>query len=233
MHTNNLKAVFLLGTLKHSPTRSNTDTLSEYLTEHLKDHGVENDIIRLVDYHIEPGIETHVGTPDDWPDILKRVLQSDIVIFATPIWWGGHSSLVQRVIERLDALNDELLATGRSDFENKIGGIVITGAEDGVQHVIGNVTNFMSWNGLTVPPACSLSWLGDASDDTKESLTKKFDQGATKDMAETMARNLVFFARLLKDNPIPTKGRGIADKVAPGTVGMKEGSRPPRKKINK
>lgn len=79
----------------------------------------------------------------------------------------------------------------------------------------------MSWNGFTIPPACSLSWLGDTTGDTKESLTKKFDQGATKDMAETMGRNLAFFARLLKDNPIPIKGGGISDKVAPGTVGMK------------
>lgn len=230
MHNETLRAVFLLGTLKHSPTKSNTDTLSEYLADHLKKHDVENEIIRLVDYHIEPGIETNVGVPDDWPDILERVLKADIVIFATPIWWGTQSSLIQRIIERLDALNDELLETGRSDFENKVGGIVITGAEDGAQHIIGNICNFMSWNGLTIPPACSLSWLGDTTGDTKESLMKKFDQGATKDMAETMSRNLAFFARLLKDNPIPVKKSGISDKVAPGTVGMK-GAREPRKKI--
>jgi len=221
MQKNALKAVFLLGTLKPTPVRSNTDTLSEYLADHLRKKGVESEIIRLADHHIEPGIETHVETPDDWPGILERVLQGDIVIFATPIWWGNQSSLIQRIIERLDALNDKLLETGRSDFENKVGGIVITGAEDGVQHIIGNITNFMSWNGLTVPPACSLSWLGDATGDTKESLTRKFDQGATKDMAETMARNLSFFARLLKDNPIPIKEGGVSGKVAPGTVGIK------------
>ncbi|MBI2065703.1 MAG: NAD(P)H-dependent oxidoreductase [Candidatus Zambryskibacteria bacterium] len=231
MNNDKLKAVFLLGTLKHSPTRSNTDTLSEYLTNYLRKNDVESEIIRLVDHHIEPGIETHVGVPDDWPDILERVLKSNIVIFATPIWWGNQSSLIQRIIERLDALNDELLETGRSDFENKIGGIVITGAEDGAQHIIGNITNFMSWNGFTVPPACSLSWLGDTTGDTKESLTKKFDRGVTKDMAETMARNLAFFARLLKDNPIPVKDGGVSEKVAPGTVGIKEGPREPRKKI--
>lgn len=218
------KAVFLLGTLKRSPERSNTDTLCEYLAGHLLKNGVESEIIRLVDYHIEPGIETQANVPDDWPELLERVLKAHVVIFATPIWWGNQSSLIQRIIERLDALNDELLETGRSDFENKIGGIVITGAEDGAQHVVGNITNFMSWNGLTVPPACSLSWLGNATKDTKESLIKKFDAGPTKDMAETMSRNLAFFARLLKDNPIPVKDGGISDKVAPGTVGMKGGT---------
>jgi len=221
MQKNELKAVILLGTLKRSPAESNTLTLSEYLARHLKEYGVTSDIIRLADYHIEPGIETQVEVPDDWPKLLDRVLEANIIIFATPVWWGIQSSLTQRVIERLDALNDELLETGHSEFENKVGGIVITGAEDGVQHIIGNICNFMSWNGFTIPPACSLSWLGDATKDNKESLVKKFDQGPTKDMAETMSRNLAFFARLLQNNPIPSRNDGISDKVAPGTVGIK------------
>jgi metal-dependent hydrolase (beta-lactamase superfamily II) len=30
------------------------------------------------------------------------ILNADMVIFATPIWWGGQSSLEQRMIEHLD-----------------------------------------------------------------------------------------------------------------------------------
>ena len=62
---------------------------------------------------------------------------ADIIVFATPIWWGNHSSLMQRAIERLDELHNELLDTGKSRLENKVGGIVITGEEDGEQHVTG------------------------------------------------------------------------------------------------
>lgn len=205
MKAEKMKAVFLLGTLKWSPEFSHTDVLSRYLADHLERMNVESDIIRLADYHIEPGIETKVAKPDDWPELLKRVLAADIIIFATPIWWGGHSSLLQRVIERLDALNDELLETGHSEFENKVGGIVITGGEDGVQHIIGMLTNFMSWNGLTVPPACSLSWIG-GGDDTEATLMRKFaDSDTTRQTAEIMSRNLAFLARLLKEHPVPTK----------------------------
>jgi multimeric flavodoxin WrbA len=63
------------------------------------------------------------------------MVASDIIIFATPIWSGIQSSLIQRVIERLDELNDELLETGKSEFANKVGGIVITGDEDGAEHI--------------------------------------------------------------------------------------------------
>jgi len=219
--TEQLHAVFLLGTLKRSPEFSHTDALCTLLSEHMEQHNTTSEIIRLADYEIKPGVETDMGG-DDWPDILKKVLAADIIILATPIWWGIQSSLIQRIIERMDALNDELLETGKSELGSKVGGIVITGAEDGAEHIIGNLSNFMIWNGLTLPPACSLSWLGDASKDTKESLLAKFrKQKSTNGMARTMARNLCFFAHLLKANPIPEESGGISQDIAPGTVGMR------------
>ena len=48
-----LKAVYLVGTLKPSPEMSNTYTLSEFLAKHLAIQGVENDIVRLIDYNIK------------------------------------------------------------------------------------------------------------------------------------------------------------------------------------
>lgn len=63
-----LKAVYLVGTLKPSPEISNTYTLSEFLARHLDSQGVENDIVRLIDYNIKPGAYTNVnnnGSNDD------------------------------------------------------------------------------------------------------------------------------------------------------------------------
>lgn len=202
-----LKAVFLLGTLKPSEKEefSHTQVLCELLQEELVAHDVESEIIRLVDHNISPGIKSNMGVGDEWPSILEKLFSADIIIFATPIWWGGQSSLIQRVMERLDELNETLVQTGKSELLNKVGGMVITGAEDGAQHVIGNISNFMVWNGLTLPPACSLSYLGNYAD-TPEVLREKFkSQSYTSGMARTMARNLAFVARLLKDAPIPTQ----------------------------
>lgn len=201
-----MKAIFLLATLKKPPEVSNTEVLSGILGEHLKSNGVESEIIRLANYNIPPGTKTNMGEGDDWPLILKKVLAADIMIFATPIWWGIQSSLMQRVIERLDELNDKLLETGESDFANKVGGIVVTGAEDGAQHIVGNICNFMSWNGLTIPPACSLTFLGWPNSDTQDEVRKKMlaEDKVLIDNAKTMSRNLAFFAKLLKQNPIPT-----------------------------
>lgn len=63
-----LNAIILVGTLKTSSEISHTDLLSEYLAKHLITYGVNNEIIRLVDYDIRPGVYTKVDS-DDAPDL--------------------------------------------------------------------------------------------------------------------------------------------------------------------
>lgn len=202
-----LRAIFLLATLKHKRSGqefSHTQTLSEVVVECLRDQNVRSEIVRLVDYNIPAGNKSNMGKGDDWPGILKRILASDIIVFATPIWWGNQSSLMQRVIERLDELHNELLDTGKSRLTNKVGGIVITGEEDGEQHITGNISNFFTNMGLLLPPHCAVAYQGEYTRATRNSLLKKFREDEnTADAAEKMARYLAFFARLLRDRPIP------------------------------
>lgn len=198
-----VRAVFLLGTLKKKHQLSHTQVLCDLVAATFREkENVESEIIRLRDYDIQPGTKTEIDD-DDWPGILDRVLAADIIIFATPVWWGIQSSLIQRAIERMDELNDELLATGKSRFQNRTGGIVITGGEDGAEHIIGNILNFMSWNGFTIPPAPSVSWLGELGEETREAFERKFRSKEIRQRAETFARNQAFVARLLKQHPLP------------------------------
>jgi multimeric flavodoxin WrbA len=74
--------------------------------------------------------------------IFKKIIASDIVIFATPVWWGIQSSLMQRVIERLDEVHDDIMKEGKSKLANKVAGIIVTGDSDGAEHIIGNLANF-------------------------------------------------------------------------------------------
>lgn len=201
--TPRLKAVFLLGTLKKRQVLSHTHVLCEIVAGVLKSQeNVDSEIIRLRDYDIQPGTKTEIDD-DDWRKILDKMLAADIIIFATPVWWGIQSSLIQRVIERLDELNDELLETGKSKFANKVGGIVITGAEDGAEHIIGNILNFMSWNGFTIPPTPSVTFLGEIDENDRDSLKRKFRRAGIYKDAKTFARHEAYLARLLRDNPIP------------------------------
>jgi len=205
--TTNLRAVFLLATLKHKRSGqefSHTETLSEFVADSLRENGVRSEIVRLADYKLPAGTKSNMGKGDEWPGILKKILAADIIVFATPIWWGNQSSLMQRTFERLDEIHNELLETGKSRLNNKIGGIVITGEEDGEQHITGNISNFLLNIGVTLPPHCGVSYQGDYTRATKKSLGRKFREDEdVSDAVEKMARNLAFFARLLRENGIP------------------------------
>lgn len=221
IHEGTLKAIILCGTLKYEKQFSHTRTMGEFLIKHLEKCGCECQLVNLVEYNIKPGVESDEGEGDEWPGILKQVVAADIIIFATPIWWGTYSSLIQRVIERLDALNDELLETGKSELANKVGGMVISGAEDGSQHIIGQVSGFLVWNGVTMPPACSLSYLGNYPESADELLEQLEKSKPIKNMAEVMSHNLTYFARLLKSHPMPEVSKSTMKDIPPGTLGMR------------
>ena len=191
-----MKATILLGTLKTTGL-SNTETLCEFLTRRMEREAITVEIIKLVNHQILPGTESDMGAGDAWPSILGRVLQSDILIVATPIWWNNHSSLIQRVIERLDAVHDKVMAGEPSPLQGKAGGIVITGDSDGAQTIIANVCNFFNAIGVVMPPYASLSVLWDrqakGTHPTKDELMKKYEVDYGK-AAATMVSQLKKFA---------------------------------------
>jgi multimeric flavodoxin WrbA len=174
-----MKATLLLGTLKKSGL-SSTETLCEFLSRKMEQEGIQCETVKLVHHNILPGTYSDMGEGDEWPGILEKVLASEIIIFATPVWWGNHSSELQRVIERLDELHDKLIAGENSPLEGKVGGIVITGDSDGAQHIIGNICNFCNALGLLIPPYATLSVLVDqqAKDQkpTKEELLGMYEK---------------------------------------------------------
>jgi multimeric flavodoxin WrbA len=148
-------------------------------------NGIQCEIVKLVDHEVLPGTYSDMGASDEWPGILETLLASEIIILATPIWWGNQSSLIQRVIERLDELHDKLLAGESSPFEGKVGGIVVTGDSDGAEHIIGNICNFFNAVGLLIPPYATLSVLWErqakGANRTKDELLRKYES----DHAET------------------------------------------------
>jgi multimeric flavodoxin WrbA len=191
-----MKATILLGTLKGSEL-SNTETLCEFLSGRMEREGVRCETVKLVEHNVLPGTYSDMGEGDEWPNILRRVLDSEIVILATPIWWGNQSSEIQRVIERLDELHDKVLAGEPSALEGKVGGVVITGDSDGAEHIIGNLCNFFNAVGLLIPPYATLSVLWErqakGKEPTKEELLSKYESDYAE-TADKMIRQLLKYA---------------------------------------
>jgi multimeric flavodoxin WrbA len=195
-----MKAIILLATLKKEGL-SNTEVLSDFLIGYLEKKNVECEIIKLVHHNILAGTYNQMGMGDEWPGILAKITTADIIIFATPIWWGNMSSEMQRVIERLDNLHDEILDGQPSRLENKVGGIVITGDSDGAQHIIAQVANFFNAVGIILPPYATLSVMyeGQAkgADTTRDELQSKYEKEYSS-TAEKMVAQLVKFVNQAK-----------------------------------
>jgi multimeric flavodoxin WrbA len=197
-----LNVVALNASLKHEPEISNTGELAELVLKEMRAIAqVNTDVVRLADKALPVGLGFREGPQDDWPSLVTKIKAADIVLFCTPIWWGGRSSLIQRVIERLDALDEEYSATGRSAIKGKVAGIVITGSEDGALSVMGSMMMVLSWIGFTLPPECAAYWVGEVGQPPSEDREKRLKNMATMHMAKSLAQNLVYYAKLLKAHP--------------------------------
>lgn len=64
---------------------------------------------------------------------------SQILVIATPTWVGHPSSVAQRALERMDAMISETADDGRPVAFDRVGGVIVTGNEDGAHHVIAEV----------------------------------------------------------------------------------------------
>lgn len=203
-----MKALLINCTLKPSPAFSNTGALIQKAAKLLKTYKIETEEIRLVDYEVKPGNSSDEGNGDQWPEILKKIAQCDIFIIGTPVWMGHLASTAQRVIERLDAIFHEAgfadKKTGQYMTYNKVAGCLITGNEDGAHSCAAQVLWSMQELGFTIPPNVNAYWVGLAGGDKDyvEAGGEKYLY--TNYTLRWMIANLVYFANLLKSNPIDT-----------------------------
>jgi multimeric flavodoxin WrbA len=197
-----LNVLALNASLKHETDVSNTGELASLVLDEIRAFApINSEIVRLSDATLPVGLGFREAAADDWPTLVTKIKAADVVLFCTPIWWGGRSSLMQRIIERLDALDEEYSATGRSALKGKVAGIVITGSEDGALSVMGSIMMVLSWMGFTLPPECAAYWVGEVGQPTSEDREKRLRNVATMHMAKGLAQNLVYHARLLKAHP--------------------------------
>ena len=132
----------------------------------MRANGVSVDELRAVDHEIPPGVQPdmteHGFTRDEWPEIQRRVLAANILVVGTPIWLGDKTSVCTSVIERLYGYSGQLNDAGQWIYYGRVGGVVVTGNEDGIKHVAMNVLYSLQHLGYVVPPQADCGWIGEA-----------------------------------------------------------------------
>jgi multimeric flavodoxin WrbA len=208
-----LRAMFINCTLKRSPEPSHTEGLVEASAALMRKHGVEVEVLRAVDHDIATGVYvdmTEHGWPtDDWPAIHERVMASQILVIAGPIWLGDNSSVTKRIIERLYGGSGILNDAGQYAYYGRVGGCLITGNEDGIKHCAMNVLYSLQHVGYTIPPQADAGWIGEAGPGL--SYLDEGSGGPENDFTNRntafMTWNLMHLAKMLKDaGGIPAYG---------------------------
>lgn len=232
-----LSAVYLNTSLKRDASKSHTRLLMGASSAIMEQQGVTVDQLHMLDHEVPPGIfpdMTDHGWPrDDWPTLWEKIESADILVIGTPIWLGEESSVARVLIERLYAMSGRLNGRGQSIFYGKVGGVVVTGNEDGIKHVAMTVGYALNHLGFVLPPQSDCGWIGEAGpgpsfgDNDGEGGHVGFDNEFTQRNTTIMTWNLLHLARMLKAaGGLPSEGndRNAWDK------GERFGFEPPERK---
>ncbi len=197
-----LRALVLNCTLKPEPTASSTQKLGEEVLAALGEHDVSGEMVRVVDEQVKFGVQTDEGDGDGWPRIRRKMLESDLLVLATPIWLGQPSAVCKMVLERLDAELGETDDEGRMLTYGKVAGVAVVGNEDGAHHVSAELYQALGDVGFTVPANGVTYWVGEAMQGI-DYQDKDPRPESTEQTTRTLAANASHLARLLRDNPYP------------------------------
>lgn len=116
------------------------------------------------------------------------ILWADIVLVATPIRWGNASSLYFKMAERLNCVQNQITLKDKVLVKDKVASFIITGGQDNIQQVAGQMMVFFTDLGFTFPPFSFLGW---SRGWTAEDMDKNVLQFKKSEYIQRTAKELV------------------------------------------
>jgi multimeric flavodoxin WrbA/nitrite reductase/ring-hydroxylating ferredoxin subunit len=151
-----------------NPRYSTSDALLDSAMRHAATmYGVEAKTIRLNDLRFRncEGYYSKAAQACTWPcsitqmdpnDQLDVVYEAivhwaDVILVSTPIRWGNASSLYYKMAERMNCIQNQVTIRNRVLMKNKVAAFIITGGQDNVQAVAGQMLGFFAEIGCVFP----------------------------------------------------------------------------------
>jgi nitrite reductase/ring-hydroxylating ferredoxin subunit/multimeric flavodoxin WrbA len=95
---------------------------------------------------------TEMDPADQMAEVYEAVVHwADVVLVATPIRWGNASALYYKMVERMNCVQNQVTIANRVLIRNKVASFIITGGQDNVQMVAGQMLTFFSEIGCHFP----------------------------------------------------------------------------------
>ena len=152
-----------------NPRYSTSDALLDHALKHAETTlGLHTKLVRLNDLKFRAceGYYSKSARACTWPcsitqmdpaDQLDQIYESfvhwaDVILVATPIRWGAASSLYYKMVERMNCIQNQITIANRVLMHNKVAAFIITGGQDNVQAVAGQMLGFFAELGCHLPP---------------------------------------------------------------------------------
>jgi nitrite reductase/ring-hydroxylating ferredoxin subunit/multimeric flavodoxin WrbA len=195
-----------------NPRFSTSDALLEAALAQAGRSGAETRLLRLRDLafrHCE-GYYSKAARACTWPcsitqmdpeDQLDRVYEAlvhwaDVVLVATPIRWGAASALYFKMAERLNCVQNQVTIRNRVLIRSKVAGFIVTGGQDNVQAVVGQMLTFFGELGFLFPQfpfiAHSRGW---TAEDMENNVREVRESTELREGAEQLADRALALAR--------------------------------------
>ena len=197
-----------------NPRYSTSDALLERAIARAKAVGADTRLIRLSTLafrHCE-GNYSKASHACTWPcaiterdpnDQLTAVYDGlvnwcDVMLISTPIRWGNASSLYYKMAERLNCVQNQVTIHNKVLIRNKVAGFIITGGQDNIQGVAGQLFTFWAELGYVFPPfpfiAHSRGW---DAEDMQNNVRQVKMSDALMTAAEELAERAVDYWKVL------------------------------------
>ena len=162
-----------------NPRYSTSDALLATALEGARTrHGAEVKLVKLNElyFHNCRGYYSKAARACTWPcsitqmdstDELTEVYEllvhwADVLLIATPIRWGAASALYYKMVERMNCIQNQITLHNKVLIRDKVAAFIITGGQDNVQAVAGQMCGFFGELGFVLPPfpfiGHSLGW---------------------------------------------------------------------------
>jgi len=147
--------VLIIGLSGSPRVGGNTDLVLEAALGAAKAMGADVKLIRISDYNLSPcsGCMSCFGTKkcvneDDIEKLYGEIVKADGIIMGSPSYFQGVTAQMKIFIDRVGFL---ALARGRTDFAEKVGGVIAVARRSGVSTTCNQIITFMTAVGIMIP----------------------------------------------------------------------------------
>ena len=203
---------------KVAPRKSTSEKALLYALDYAKRNlGAETIMIKLRDLHFKhcegyysknakacifPCSISEMDKEDQMIEIYRQVIiWADVVIIATPIRWGSASSLYYQMVQRMNCVQNQIITHDTYLIRDKVAAFIVTGGQDNVQHVAGELMTFWSQLGFVFGKFPFAGWTrGWYAEDTENNYDKMLNSQQNEQDIEKTIRSAVRMSKLVKEN---------------------------------